>query len=164
MLDFPAKSNPNNVHDSANDDSRSREGDLASDAVGLPLLIDEPAPLSDALHIPTLINEKPESKPSAAPTNVPQPINAPTRGDGEFDKFGRNRAPRQNAEPQNSNRATTPAGPPRHDAGTLIGVPSNHPQTEASDKLAKLDKVALALGAVIVIGPLAAAMLGRMGL
>jgi hypothetical protein len=198
MQDYPDTIEKARIRPVGNDDvidkSRSREGDLASDKLGLPLLSDDPAPLSDALHIPTLISDTPETeKPGekaapSAPRAAPRPVVAgiddgtdrsPHPGvetswlrplamvhddNANFDRFGRSRSSRLDAAPHhtNSNRATTPAGEPRADAATWIGVPSNHPQTAHSGQLAKLDKVAIVLGAVITIGPLFAAMIGRM--
>lgn len=187
MQDYPNTTDNARIRASANDDGRdnshSREGDLASDKLGVPLLSDDPAPLSGALNIPTLLTDSPvKDKPGVrsqsdrlallddytkAQLRGPEPVR-PNGEPSEFDTFGRRRnaAERTGTAPvegqMEGNRATTPAAPPRGDSATFVGVPSNHPQTIHSEKLAKLDKVALVVGAIIVIGPLFAAMVGRM--
>jgi len=99
---------------------------------------DDAAPLSDALHIPTLIDE---SSVAEAPIST---VTTLRTGDARV------------------NRAPTPAGSPRADAASLIGAPSQHPQTPLSDRLTTLDKAAVIVGALMTIGPLFAAMVGRM--
>ena len=147
-----------------------------SEALHIPTLIggkmssakDEPAPLSDALHIPTLINEKTDdrTKPKA---DVPQP--RPTQFSeprpANVTDFHPSSVKRSNylggvSGVVETNRATTPAAPPREDTASLIGVPSNHQQTHLSGRLAKLDKVAIGVAAFMTISPLFAAMVGRM--
>ena len=178
MQDYPEA-----VETARPDKAHSREGDLASDKLGVPLLSDEPAPLSDALHIPTLIGEAPKAQndDNKTPADTRGKLigmlddytqaqlrepNPAQRRSGEFDTFGRRRpaAGGPVAGDVETNRATTPAAGPREDAATFVGVPSNHPQTRHSEKLVKLDRVALAVGGIMVIGPLFAAMLGRMAL
>lgn len=179
--------NGGDARNDARDNAHSRDGALTSDALGVPLLSDDPAPLSGALNIPTLLRDTPEtqkadeersrSRQSAMDSytksrqqehvvQIPDASQRPPASNGtgassNFDQFGRSRSAGEHDAPQNANRATTLAGAPREDAGSLIGVPSNHPQTEVSGRLAKLDKIALTLGAIITIGPLFAAMVSR---
>jgi hypothetical protein len=177
------------AQDNSRDNSHSREGDLTSDALGVPLLSDDAAPLSNALHIPTLIRERPDAeaaandgrerwsqetakKPSAFELLFGVSSRPVVRASGsafssratsetsEFDQFGRIRSS-DSLTPQNFNRETVPAGQPREDAGSFVWAPSHRQRTAISGRLEKLDKVALALGALIVIGPLFAAMVGR---
>ena len=164
--------------DSSRDNMRSGAGDPASDALGVPLLSDNPAPLSEALHIPTLIGAttNPATGDAHERRNREMGSTAAERGRGngvvakdeppssngkivEFDQFGRRRS--SDTAALSSSRATTPAGPPREDAGSFFGLPTNHQQTAISDRLMKLDKVAMALGALMTIGPLFAAMVSR---
>ena len=187
MLDSPNDSHNNDLVHTR--EGASQEGNLLSDKLGLPLLTPEPAPLSQALHAPTLLNEDQHPAVKTSPTapkaqdyRVPEPANdlspapeavekpasmfapmASIPDTGEFDRFGRARSGRREA-PANTNRATTPADAPREDSATWVGVPSNHPKTEHSGKIASLDKIAIAVGGVMVIGPLFAAMIGRMAI
>lgn len=60
---------------------------LVSEALGVPLLVDDPAPLSSALHIPVLVDEKnppPEpSPPSGNPAPLSSALHIPTLVDEE---------------------------------------------------------------------------------
>ena len=49
---------------------------LVSEALGVPLLLDDPAPLSSALHIPTLVDEEKPAPEPALPADNPSPLSS----------------------------------------------------------------------------------------
>ena len=125
---------------------------------------DDPAPLSEALHIPTLVSESSQQGKATLDRNDPAPFSKALHIPTLIGETSREPETKDaNTGAQDRARATTPAGSPRADSASPIGVPSNHPQTEMSSRLAKLDRAAFFAACVMTLGPLFAAMVGRMG-